>query len=405
MIVATGDEYADRVRAWAAELRAGSTATWAEFVAAPRVGAPAALAGPVPTAAQLELVRRLAATADSEDLPDRAGLADLVLTTPGVGRGLVDTPLPWRSVSPDATRGQVGSPPVPPEELPAEELLRVCAGVLVRLLADEPRADPPPARRRWRPWRRSFTLLGAPSTAELVRSALWARGLREGGPRTTWFVLGGPLEELMAQRWAARVRAGAGLRWQRMWRTAAARDRLPPGIALPVIAGHLADEFGPERVHVVLAPDATTALAHVADVLGVAAGDVDDRHDVLATDLLRRVNPMLTMAVGDEVRRELVARVWPEIASGEESGPLAAPAAQLDWAVATGERTAAALAGARYAVHGDQALVVPTRRPGVRRAPDPDDVLAHALLVLGRAWRRSTQRPHREGGEPRWPAP
>lgn len=403
MIVPTGDEYADHVRAWADELRAGSTATWAEFVAAPRAGAPPSADGPLPTAAQLELARRLAAAPALADLPDRAGLADLVLSTPGVGRGLVDTPLPWRRDTASST-GSVGSPPVPPEELPADELLRVCAGVLVRLLAAEPRVDVRSARGRRRPWRRSFTLLGAPTTADVVRSALREQGLREGGARTTWFVLGGPLEDLMAQRWAARVRAGAALRWQRMWRTAAARDRLPPGIALPVIAGHLADEFGPERVHVVLAPDAATALAQVADVLGVEGGTVAERHEVLATDLLRRVNPMLTLAVGENGRRALVARVWPEIAAGEDSGPLAAPAGQRDWAVATGERTAAALAGARYAVHGDPALVVPTRRPGVRRAPDPDDVLAHALLVVGRAWRRRTQRPHREGSEPRWPA-
>jgi hypothetical protein len=48
---------------------------------------------------------------------------------------------------------------------------------------------------------------------------------------------------------------------------------------------------------------------------------------------------------------------------------------------------AAALVAGRNAVHGDPALVVPVRRPGVRRAPDPDAVLAHALTVIGRAWR------------------
>jgi hypothetical protein len=215
-------------------------------------------------------------------------------------------------------------------------------------------------------------------------------------------VLGGSLDDLMAQRWSARVRAGAGMRWQRMWRTAVANDRVPPGIALPTIASHLAEEFAPERVHVVLAADATTSLAMVGEVLGVPVQPLADRSDALATDLLRRVNPVLTLAIGDEARRQVVNRVWPEIAAGEEPGSLAAPAAHLDWAVATGERMAVALAGARYAVHGDPALVVPTRRPGVRRAPDPDDVLAHALLVIGRAWRRSTDRDpgrSREKGE------
>jgi hypothetical protein len=264
--------------------------------------------------------------------------------------------------------------------------------VLVRLLADEPREPTRPASRTWRPWRPGFTLLGAPTTVELVRAALLERGLREGGSRSTYFVLGGPLDDLMAQRWSARVRAGGAMRWQRMWRTAAANDRVPPGIALPTIAAHLAEQFTPSRVHVVLAADASATLALVGEILGVRVGPLADRHDSLATDLLRRINPVLTLAVGEQARRQVVGRAWPEIASGEDSGPLGAPAAQLGWAVDAGQRMAVALAGGRYAVHGDPALVVPTRRPGVRRAPDPEDVLAHGLTVVGRAWRRWVER-------------
>ena len=137
----------------------------------------------------------------------------------------------------------------------------------------------------------------------------------------------------MAQRWSARVRAGAGMRWQRMWRTAATNDRVPPGIALPTIAEHLAAEFGPDRVHVVLADDATATVALVGEILGVQTGPLTTRHDVLGTDLLRRVNPVLGLSVGDVARREIVDRVWPEISVEEASGPLGAPAGQLDWAV------------------------------------------------------------------------
>jgi hypothetical protein len=327
-------------------------------------------------------------------LPDFGRLADLVLGTAGPGRGLLDVPLPWPHPASGSTSGStsgtpIGTPPVAPEELPAEELLRACTGVLVRLLAAEARLPDTRPPRPWRPWRRGFTLLGAPTTADLVRGALLERGLREGGPRTTWFVLGGPLEELMAQRWSARVRAGAGMRWQRMWRTAATNDRVPPGIALPTIASHLAEEFTASRVHVVLAHDPSATLALVGEILGVPVGPVADRYDALATDLLRRINPVLTLAVGEDARRQVVARVWPGIAAGEAAVPLGAPAAHLGWATRTGERMATALSSGRYAVHGDPALVVPTRRPGVRRAPDPDDVLAHALGVVGRAWRRN----------------
>lgn len=390
--------YADRVRAWAGLLRSGSTQTWSAFLDGPAAEATGVGAGSLlPGAAQLELVRRLAA-GTGDELPDFAGLADLVLTTTGPGRGLVDVPLPWPGAEVVSPPG-IGTPPVEPDQLPAEELLRVSAGVLARLLAAEPRVPVRRPSRPWRPWRRAFTLLGAPTTVELVRAALLARGLREGGPRTTYLVLGGPLEDMMAQRWSARVRAGAGLRWQRMWRTAATNDRVPPGIALPTIASHLADEFTPARVHVVLAPDASTTLSLVGEILGVSTEPVADRYDVLATDLLRRVNPVLHLAVGEDARRQVVRDLWPELAAGEEPGPLGAPASQLDWAVAAGERMAVGLSAGRYAVHGDPALVVPTRRTGVRRAPDPDDVLAHALVVIGRAWRRTAAASERRGSD------
>lgn len=384
--------YADRVRGWAADLRSGSTRTWREFLDGPAWEPAPGRDGPLPGAAQLELVRRLAAQGGS--VPRFAELADLVAATAGPGRGLVDAPLPWPA------ERTVGTPPIEPEDLPAEELLRACAGVLSRLLAPEATEPVPRASSPWRPWRRGFTLLGAPATVELLRGALLQRGLREGGARTTWFVLGGPLEDLMAQRWSARVRAGAGLRWQRLWRTAATNDRLPPAIALPTIARYVADQFDPARVHVVLADEPGRALEVVAGLLGVPASPLAPKVDVLATDLLRRVNPVLGLAVGEEARRRVVERVWPEIAGGEETAPLGAPAAQLDWAVTAGERMADALRVGRYAVHGDPAIVVPTRRPGVRRVPDPDAVLAHALLVVGRAWQRYTQHWTERGVQP-----
>ena len=384
--------YAARVRAWAGDLRTGSTRTWRDFLDAPVTDVQTADDGPLPGAAQLELVRRLA---DGDaPIPRFAELADLVATTAGPGRGLVDAPLPWPS------RRTVGTPAVEPDELPAEELLRASAGVLARLLTPEAAIPAPRRPAAWRPWRRGFTLLGAPTTVELVRGALLQRGLREGGSRTTWFVLGGPLEDLMAQRWSARVRAGAGLRWQRLWRTAATNDRLPPAIELPTIARYVSDQFDPARVHVVLAEEPGQALAAVAEVLGVPAGTLGPTADVLATDLLRRVNPVLGLAVGEEARRRVVDRVWPEIAGGEPVAPLGAPAAQLDWAVAAGERMADALRAGRYAVHGDPALVVPTRRSDVRRVPDPDAVLEHALRVVARAWQRYTQRSTERGVQP-----
>lgn len=382
-----GPEYTERVRAWAGQLRVGSTQTWAEFLAAPAIAAlPWGADAPLPGAGQLELVRRLA----MERPPQHARLAELVFGTAVGGRGLVDVPLPWPpDDSPDHASPVIGTPPVASDELSADEVLRVAAAVLVRLLAA---ARPGPLEgegRAWRPWRRSVTLLGAPATVAHLRGALRERGLREGGARTTYLVVGAPLDELMAQRWSARVRAGAGMRWQRMWRTAEVHDRVPPGIAVPALAARLADQVGPARVHVVLGADTDATARLVGEVLGVELGSFEDRHDALATDLLRRVNPLLTLAVGEARRREIVAGVWPEVSAGEDSGPLAVPAGHRDWAVRTGERMATALTSGRYAVHGDPALVVPARRPGARHAPDPDDVLRHALRVVDRAWQRN----------------
>jgi hypothetical protein len=118
----------------------------------------------------------------------------------------------------------------------------------------------------------------------------------------------------------------------------------------------------------------------------VPTAPVSDRRDVLATDLLRRINPPLTLAVGDDGRRRVVDQVWPQVASDERSGPLGAPAAQLDWAIEAGRRMAVALRSGRYAVHGDPELLVPTHRAGVPRAPAPDEVLEHALAVVARTW-------------------
>src|SRR5215208_5318111 len=149
----TGTEYADRVRAWATQLRGGSTQTWTEFLATP--AAPSETThrdDPLPGVAQLELVRRLAPAG----LPEFDQLADLILSTAGPGRGLLDAPLPW----PRGTDTTIGTPPVAPEDVAADELLRVGAGALVRLLAAESREPVARPSRRWRPWQRGFTLLG-----------------------------------------------------------------------------------------------------------------------------------------------------------------------------------------------------------------------------------------------------
>lgn len=379
-------EYVAQVGAWAAALRVGGTATWAEF----RARGPAdALAptGPLPGSAQLEVVRRLALRAP--DLPRFADLADLVLDTASPGRGLVDTPLPW------ADDPAFGTPAVEPDQLPADELVRAAAAVLVRLLTDAaPAPTAPPSRgSRWR--RRGFVVLGSPGSAAAVRDALVGAGWREGGLRPTYLVLGGPLDDLMAERWAARVRAGAGMRWHRMWRTAATHDRVPPALRLPEIAGRLAEQFGADRVHVVLGADPDAVLAGVGAALGVRLDAAPARADAAGTDLLRVLNPLLVLAVGEEGRRRVVEGTWASArAAVTFADPYAAglggPPGLRPWAAATARRMAGQLRAGDYAVHGDPDLLVPTTDRERPTAVDPADVLELALGLVAELWQRAS---------------
>ena len=226
------------------QLRAGSTATWAEFLAdgvrAPRPSSPGRTA---PLGAH-SWYGGLAASPEP-GLPDFAGLADLVLSTPPPGRGLVDTPLPWPE-----REEQFGTPAVAPEELPAEELLRVASRGAGPAAHRAPRGDldeaapRPAARGRWRPWRRRFTLMGAPLTAELVRAALRARGLREGGTRRTYLVLAAPLEQLMFERWSARVRAGGACAGSGCGAPPRPATGCPRRSQVDALATRLAEHFG-----------------------------------------------------------------------------------------------------------------------------------------------------------------
>ncbi len=391
-------EYAAQVGAWAAALRTGRSETWAEFRAGQTAVAasdPGSLDGPLPGGAQLEVVRRLAVR--HPGLPRFAELADLVLSAASPGRGLVDTPLPW----PGEDR-RFGSPAIEPELLPSEELVRVACAVLVELLVAAPVPAPAPVD-RGRFWRRhGFVLRGAPGSAAAVRDALVAAGWREGGLRPTYVVLGLPLEDLMAQRWAARIRAGAGMRWVRMWRTAEKNDRVPKEIRTPDIAARLARRYGAGRVHVVLAPDPEALVRAVGTALGIDLGPAGPAPyaDVTGTDLLRRINPLLDLAVGEQRRRELLVTNWPAVrgkvtVTDRYAAGIAGPHRLHAWGVAAGTRMADALrAGARsgdYAVHGDPDVLVPVRDRVRPHAVAPADVLELALALVAELWPRADE--------------
>lgn len=376
-------DYATCVRAWAAELRGGSTRTWAEFLEEPTDGSLGL--DPLPSAAQLEVVRRL-----PKDVPDVAGLADLVLATPAAWRGRIDVPLPWH-----APRA-FGSPPVAPETLHPDELLRVVGSAITALLVEEPEIAEVPGQSGFPFFRKRFVLLGAPSSRRIVAGQLVACGLREGGPRATYVVLGGPLEMLMAQRWAARIQAGSTIRWRRFWRYVKRHDRIPPGIQVAALAEGLAHQAGGGRVHLVLARSTQEAMDTVVELFGLERVQVDEPAELLSTDLLRVVNAPLTLAAGEAGRARIVEQVWPGLVRGEQPTTIGTPRPHLDWAMAAAEQELGRIVrGARtagYAVHGDPRIVVPDPTAAVPRSIRRQDTLQLGLTVLGRAWTRRSER-------------
>lgn len=391
--------YDDRVRAWAEVLRARDRRTWSEFLehTGPSVRPSVrrgTSAGPLPGAPQLELVRLLA----GRDVDDAAfeALANLVLRTPSPGRGLVDPPLPWPDGEPE-----FGTPPVVPEELPAEELVRAACAVLVRLLRAQPVRRRKARRRLVR--RRGVVLAGAPVTVAAVRETLRSAGIGEGGPRPAYVVLGGPFEQLMAERWCAGIAAGGSMTWPRSWRSARTRDRGFADIDLPALA---AAHQGGGRVHVVLGASQEEVARTALGLLGVRRKAEVPAADSVAADLLRRLNPLLVLAAGEQGWRDLVTGPWAAAVAARtaDADRLAAPSGHAPWAAATatlmaGDLEAAAKAG-DYAVHGDPATLVPaTAGRDVRRTVPAGDVLDLALELVATLWRTAdpAARPISEG--------
>lgn len=371
----------DPARSWVAHLRSGGSTPWADWLRSP--GPAGEYDGPLPGAAQLELVRRLAA-ARPAGVPEArfAALADRALHRSGVGRGQPDLPLP---VPGRPAAAGVGAPPTDPADVPVDELLRVAVGLLADLVVE---AGPLPARtlppRRLLP-RRRFHLAGAPVTVDVLRTSLAAAGEVEGGWSPEVLLVARPLDVHLAEVWSTRVQHGAPVRWPTFAGRWARRDVLPPSADLPRIAGHWAGKVGAARVHVVVEP----SLADAARLVGLrrppaVAGDGFDVHALApaGTDLLRRLNRVLNVRVPDEEHVGLVRRAR-ALLPARPVAPLALPERHRAWAERRAEEVAAALRAGGYPVHGDLAGIAP-RHLGAA-APRRSEVLSSALetcLVL-----------------------
>lgn len=340
----------------------------------------------MPDAIHLELLRRLNLAAGG----GVGGLADLVLATGAPGRGPVDVPLRWPGEQP-----RFGSRPVDPEQLPAEELVRLASGVLTRLLPGvRTGAGTEDLPDRWPfPWRGRFRLHGSPATAQAVRRTLLVEGLVESSWRPTRVVVARPLDVMMAEHWVARARAGGILKWSTLWRRALAADRLPGPVDVAAVAEGLRAS-GDGAVHVVVARDADRAAALVRQLLGVRIAPLPPlplRADHATADLLRRVNRLTALESGPARVPDLAARlsdVLRDVVPADEAVPAPlVPRPSLEWAQQSAARQAERLRTADYAVHGDPAELAPEDHRGTGRV-DRDRTLELALRACLATWQQ-----------------
>ncbi len=388
--------YEQAVSAWAAHLRSGGTTTWSSWRrdhGGDRLDAP--VLHPSPHAHQLELVRRLnlaaQGRADAIPGPSLAVLADRVLRTAAPGRGLVDVPLPWESVTP-----RFGTPAREPDRLPAEELVRLAVGVLAHQLPAIPSPTPEATPTVWpKPWnptsgRRRFLLHGSPGTVAAVRSGLLARGLVETTWRPTHIVIARPVDVMMAEHWASSVSRGGTLKWSRVWRRAQAAGRLPRPIDVVALVERL-DGRRREPLHVVVAPDAAETAHLVTRLLGTRPFDLPPGGSAAVPDLLRRVNRLTGLTRGPEQVQPIARTLLTALKCDQlrhvdtrTSGPLT-PRHALPFARRAGASSAAQLREAGYAVHGDPDAMAPTEHR-LTGTVDRDRTLDLALTACLRTW-------------------
>ena len=370
-------DYALVVGGWVEHLRAGGTTAWSRWSQAPAALAP----DPLPDALHLEVLRRLNLASAAAGRPGPLGaLTDRVLATGAPGRGPVDVPLTWAPVL-------HGTPPRDPAALDVDQLLRLTTGVLAHLLPGVPPSTPaPPAPDPLPlPWRRRFQLHGSPLTAAAVRRGLRQQGLAETSWRATHVVLALPLEAMMAEQWARRVRDGGPVALPAIWRRSVERDALPGDLQVTRTARRLVGQG--RDVHVVVAPDAAHAAATTARLLGARPPGATPR-TATRTDVVRRVNRLTPLVAGPDRLRELARRLDTLLGDLEQTVPPppapAVPPRSRAWARQVATSYAEELRGAGYPVHGDPGLLVPS---GDRRGPslDPAATLELALAACLRA--------------------
>lgn len=337
---------------WVDHLRHRGCTPWLDWVARPDPADPL-VAGRLPGAAQLETVRRLAARPRSAEAPF-TDLAELVLDRAAPGRGPDDLPLLWPHR--DARDG-FGPPPVDPARIPASELVRVLVGVLAELLVRTPDEDRPAHRTR----RRRLAVVGSPALAPALRATL-GRGEPAGAGVV---VLAEPMDELLGQTWALRMRRGGIAPWPRHVERCARTGRLPRAADPAGTAAHWAERVGPDQVHLVVARpgEEYDAQRAAADALGIEIGDAAAPRrrgpGPAQAELLRRLNQVLRGRTPADRHRALVNRLVPLLAGDPRAHRLTVPARYEGWLRHTAEQAVHRLREGGFRVHGELDALLP----------------------------------------------
>ena len=374
----TAAESFGRAHSWVAHLRQGGTTPWLAWAGRPATGV--GVAGPIPGAQQLELLRRINLAVESS-APLRAGddrastrLADRVLTAPAAGRGKADLPLVG------VTAPGFGPRPVDPESVSAHELLRVASVVL----ADDLVAlGPDPVRTSWpRPWRRRVRLVGDPVLVGPLREHLLSRGRPEGGPRPFLVVVGTPLDDLLAHTWTQRcfeTGTKPWAEWLRFWRE---RDQLPARADLVASVRR----WNPRRPFVRIVTD-LDRLPHQVGVRHLPEVPVPGADQA---ELARRIAAVVGLKVPASERPGLMRTLQRRIPD-RGVAPVAVPPRERVWVASSAERMTRSIARAGYPVVGDLADLAPRSAPTVSTGTgDADDqqVLDLAIrMVVDPSWR------------------
>lgn len=378
-------EDATRGWGWAAHLRSGGRTPWAEWHEIADMDRPPGGVRHLPGAEVLELLRRLnAAGPVSEDLTER------VLTTTAPGRGRRDLPLR------DDTRPRsYGVAPVEPAALQPRELLRVAG----RLLAEDAIADhhPDPVRRhrllsrarriparlsRRRPVedpRRPFRLAGDPWVTIPLREELARQGRHEGGPGSTVYVIGRPLDELAADAWTTRSFTGRVNPWPIWLRDARWRGRLGPRADVLRAARRWAERVGPERVQVVTDLSLLPGLLEIDTLpqLWELSAEAVEVARVTGQALCTMVPPEVQPPILRQILRPRLEKAEPLVPGGRVLG---VPEEYHDFVDAQARAQRDGLLEDRYSFHGDPDLLLPSGAS--TSGPEGERALGLALALL-----------------------